>query len=57
MQQNLGGASLDVGAMRYTNAVFAEDEENMPPGWFRTAPSATASRLAPTLARVRDWGH
>ena len=22
------------GAMRYTNAVFAEDEENMPPGWF-----------------------
>ena len=39
MQQNLGGALPGVGAMamwgamRYTNAVFAEDEENMPPGW------------------------
>jgi hypothetical protein len=39
MQQNLGGALPGVGAMamwgamRYTNAVFAEDEENYPPGW------------------------
>jgi hypothetical protein len=39
MQQNLGGALPGVGAMamwgamRYTNAVFAEDEENMPRGW------------------------
>jgi hypothetical protein len=39
MQQNLGGALPGVGAMamwgamRYTNAVFGEDEENMPDGW------------------------
>ena len=39
MQQNLGGALPGTGAManyggmRYTNAVFAEDEEGMPPGW------------------------
>jgi hypothetical protein len=39
MQQNLGGALPGVGAMamwgamRYTNAVFGEDEENMPEGW------------------------
>jgi hypothetical protein len=39
MQQNLGGALPGVGAMamwgamRYTNAVFAEDEDNMPKGW------------------------
>lgn len=39
MQQNLGGALPGVGAMamwgamRYTNAVFAEDEESLPPGW------------------------
>jgi hypothetical protein len=39
MQQNLGGALPGVGAMamwgamRYTNAVFAEDEDNMPQGW------------------------
>ncbi len=39
MQQNLGGALPGVGtmapwgAMRYTNAVFAEDEEGLPPGW------------------------
>jgi hypothetical protein len=39
MQQNLGGALPGVGAMamwgamRYTNAVFAEDEDSMPPGW------------------------
>jgi hypothetical protein len=39
MQQNLGGALPGVGAMamwgamRYTNAVFAEDEDNMPEGW------------------------
>ena len=39
LQQNLGGALPGVGtmaifgAMRYTNAVFAEDEEGLPPGW------------------------
>jgi len=39
MQQNLGGALPGVGAMamwgamRYTNAVFAEDEDSMPAGW------------------------
>ena len=39
IQQNVGGALPGVGtmaifgAMRYTNAVFAEDEEGLPPGW------------------------
>jgi hypothetical protein len=39
MQQNLGGALPGVGAMamwgamRYTNAVFGEDEESLPQGW------------------------
>jgi hypothetical protein len=39
MQQNLGGAVPGVGAMamwgamRYTNAVFGEDEESLPEGW------------------------
>jgi len=39
MQQNLGGALPGVGAMamygamRYTNAVFAEDEAGLPRGW------------------------
>lgn len=39
MQQNLGGAlpgsgtMAPWGAMRYTNAVFAEDEDNLPDGW------------------------
>ena len=39
MQQNLGGALPGVGAMamygamRYTNAVFAEDEADLPEGW------------------------
>jgi hypothetical protein len=39
MQQNLGGAVPGVGAMamwgamRYTNAVFGEAEENLPDGW------------------------
>jgi hypothetical protein len=39
MQQNLGGALPGVGtmavwgAMRYTNVVFAEDEEGLPRGW------------------------
>ncbi|WP_221220717.1 hypothetical protein [Variovorax sp. Sphag1AA] len=39
LQQNLGGAlpgsgtMAPWGAMRYTNAVFAEDEENLPEGW------------------------
>lgn len=39
LQQNVGGALPGVGAMgifgamRYTNAVFGEDEEGLPPGW------------------------
>jgi hypothetical protein len=39
LQQNAGGALPGTGtmamfgAMRYTNAVFAEDEEGLPPGW------------------------
>ncbi len=39
MQQNLGGALPGVGAMamwgamRYTNAVFGEDEQSLPDGW------------------------
>jgi len=39
MQQNVGGARPGVGTManyggmRYTNAVFAEDEANLPAGW------------------------
>ena len=39
MQQNLGGALPGIGAMamfgamRYTNAVFAEDEAGLPEGW------------------------
>src|SRR5205823_8489993 len=44
LQQNVGGALPGIGTManyggvRYTNAVFAEDEANLPPGW---APHAT----------------
>lgn len=43
MQQNLGGALPGVGAMamfgamRYTNAVFAEDEAGLPAGWLTHA--------------------
>ena len=39
LQQNVGGARPGVGTManygglRYTNVVFAEDEENLPTGW------------------------
>src|SRR3954471_20157008 len=39
IQQNVGGALPGIGAManyggmRYTNAVFAEDEESLPEGW------------------------
>jgi hypothetical protein len=39
MQQNVGGARPGIGTManygglRYTNVVFAEDEENLPAGW------------------------
>jgi hypothetical protein len=43
MQQNLGGALPGTGAManyggmRYTNAVFGEDEEGLPAGWLTHA--------------------
>src|SRR5438128_2700950 len=39
LQQNVGGAlpgigtMANYGGMRYTNAVFAEDEDNLPAGW------------------------
>lgn len=39
LQQNVGGAlpgigtMANYGGMRYTNAVFAEDEDALPPGW------------------------
>lgn len=39
LQQNVGGAlpgigtMANYGAMRYTNVVFAEDEDGLPPGW------------------------
>lgn len=39
LQQNVGGAVPGIGTMamfggmRYTNAVFAEDEQGLPPGW------------------------
>lgn len=39
LQQNVGGARpgagtmANYGGMRYTNAVFAEDEDGLPPGW------------------------
>ncbi len=39
LQQNVGGALPGIGTMamfggmRYTNAVFAEDEQGLPPGW------------------------
>jgi len=39
MQQNVGGARPGIGTManygglRYTNVVFAEDEDNLPAGW------------------------
>ena len=45
LQQNVGGALPGIGTMamfggmRYTNAVFAEDEEGLPEGW---VPLATA---------------
>jgi hypothetical protein len=44
MQQNVGGAlpgigtMANYGGMRYTNAVFAEDEDSLPAGW---SPHAT----------------
>jgi hypothetical protein len=59
MQQNVGGARPGVGTManygglRYTNAVFAEDEASLPPEWLPHAaerhgfaPGASAVSLA-----------
>ena len=46
LQQNVGGALPGVGSMaifggmRYTNAVFAEDEEGLPEGWKTVAEEA-----------------
>lgn len=59
MQQNVGGARPGVGTManygglRYTNVVFAEDEDNLPAGWpphgterHRFAPGSNSISLA-----------
>ena len=56
LQQNVGGALPGVGtmaifgAMRYTNAVFAEDEDGLPPGW---QPHAHAAPRLRRRARTR----
>jgi hypothetical protein len=56
LQQNLGGAlpgigtMANYGGMRYTNVVFAEDEANLPAGWF---PHATERHgVAPGTSAV-----
>jgi hypothetical protein len=71
MQQNLGGALPGVGAMamwgamRYTNAVFAEDEENMPQGWlphgterhgFATGTNSVSLVFATGVTNIRRRG-
>ncbi|MEM7251962.1 MAG: hypothetical protein AAF493_11095 [Pseudomonadota bacterium] len=49
LMQNVGGAEPGIGTMamfggmRYTNAVFAEDEAGLPPGW------------PPLLEQLNDW--
>jgi hypothetical protein len=56
LQQNVGGARPGVGTManygglRYTNVVFAEDEENLPAGWLPHA--AERHGIAPGRSAV-----
>ena len=58
MQQNVGGARPGVGTManygglRYTNVVFAEDEDNLPAGW--PAHATDRHGFAPGAARSRS---
>ena len=71
IQQNLGGAVPGVGAMamwgamRYTNAVFAEDEDNMPRGWlphgserhgFEPGTNSVSLTFATGVANIRRRG-
>jgi hypothetical protein len=71
MQQNLGGALPGIGAMamwgamRYTNAVFGEDEDNLPPGWlphaterhgFEAGSSAVSLVWATGVTNIRRRG-
>jgi hypothetical protein len=71
MQQNLGGAVPGVGAMamwgamRYTNAVFGEDEESLPEGWqphgterhgFKAGTSSVSLAWATGVTNIRRRG-
>jgi hypothetical protein len=71
MQQNLGGALPGVGAMamwgamRYTNAVFGEDEDNLPEGWlphaaerhgFESGSSSVSMLWATGVTNIRRRG-
>ena len=65
MQQNVGGARPGVGTManygglRYTNVVFAEDEDNLPAGWpaHGDGPTRLRTRAQLDLARLRERRH
>jgi hypothetical protein len=71
LQQNVGGALPGIGtmapfgAMRYTNAVFAESEDELPPGWqphathrhrFARGTSSVSVVFASGAANVRRRG-
>jgi hypothetical protein len=71
LQQNVGGALPGVGtmamfgAMRYTNAVFAEAEDELPPGWlphgterhgFEPGTNSVSVVFASGVANVRRRG-
>jgi hypothetical protein len=67
MQQNLGGAvpgigtMANYGGMRYTNVVFAEDEDGLPQGWLPHATErhgyATGRQLDVARVRERRYQH
>ena len=49
------GTMANYGGMRYTNVVFAEDEDNLPPGWTTACDRAPRlTRRAPTRSRSRS---
>ena len=62
IQQNVGGALPGIGAManyggmRYTNAVFAEDEENLPAGWPPLARCENFATWAASSSNSRSSG-
>jgi hypothetical protein len=71
LQQNVGGALPGIGtmaifgAMRYTNAVFAEDEDSLPEGWiphatqrhgFERGTNSVSVVFASGVANVRRRG-